>query len=264
MDHLRSKIRILVTHQLQFIKKADLILVLKDGKMVALQNYEELMNSGLNFVSLLHNEQKLKGKDIKLEVSDLLERKYSRSLSRLSSASEQSFDHDVEEIPHQPKIEEEGKVMGSVKGDVYWKYIKAGAGLCLFMSMVIASLVSQGLYQYCDVFLADWTNRGELRHAVVVEANNTFLNDSSSTNSTVSWAVNPVDEIFYVIVYSVLTIGLFVSTLIRTVVFFLMCMRASVNLHNTIFINVLRAPMAMFDNNPVGKQDVYTLRAVDD
>jgi ATP-binding cassette subfamily C (CFTR/MRP) protein 4 len=47
-----------VTHQIQFIKKATKILVLKDGKPLAFGVYHDLINSGLDFMSLL-NEQKI-------------------------------------------------------------------------------------------------------------------------------------------------------------------------------------------------------------
>ncbi|CAG2117983.1 unnamed protein product, partial [Medioppia subpectinata] len=46
---------------------------------------------------------------------------------------------------------------------------------------------------------------------------------------------------------------LFVTTFIRAITWFVMCMRASVNLHNNIFIRLLRAPISFFDNNPVGR-----------
>ncbi|CAG2179609.1 unnamed protein product, partial [Oppiella nova] len=39
----------------------------------------------------------------------------------------------------------------------------------------------------------------------------------------------------------------------RSTTWFMMCMRASVNLHNSIFARLLRAPIAVFDNNPVGQ-----------
>jgi len=61
-----------------------------------------------------------------------------------------------------------------------------------------------------------------------------------------------VDQNTDVIVYSVLIGALFVTALLRSTTFFIMCMRSSVNLHNSIFYRLLRAPMHVFDNNPVG------------
>uniref|UniRef100_A0A673C8C9 Multidrug resistance-associated protein 4 n=1 Tax=Sphaeramia orbicularis TaxID=375764 RepID=A0A673C8C9_9TELE len=54
---LRKKPRILVTHQLQYLKAADEIIVLKEGHMVVRGTYTELQSSGLDFTSLLKEEE---------------------------------------------------------------------------------------------------------------------------------------------------------------------------------------------------------------
>uniref|UniRef100_A0A7N8WJ41 Multidrug resistance-associated protein 4 n=1 Tax=Mastacembelus armatus TaxID=205130 RepID=A0A7N8WJ41_9TELE len=54
---LRKKPRILVTHQLQYLKAADQILVLNEGHMVACGTYKELQGSGVDFTSLLKEEE---------------------------------------------------------------------------------------------------------------------------------------------------------------------------------------------------------------
>uniref|UniRef100_A0AAX7VVZ1 Cystic fibrosis transmembrane conductance regulator n=1 Tax=Astatotilapia calliptera TaxID=8154 RepID=A0AAX7VVZ1_ASTCA len=54
---LKNKLRILVTHQLQYLKAANQIVVLKEGHMVAKGTYTELQQSGLDFTSLLKKEE---------------------------------------------------------------------------------------------------------------------------------------------------------------------------------------------------------------
>ena len=56
-----------------------------------------------------------------------------------------------------------------------------------------------------------------------------------------------------IIIYSALIAGLFLTTIIRSISFFAICMRASVRLHNKIFARLLRAPVAFFDSNPAGR-----------
>ena len=58
VDHLSDKIRILVTHQVQFIKKATKILVLHEGKCIGLGTYDELESKGLDFLELLSDNDK--------------------------------------------------------------------------------------------------------------------------------------------------------------------------------------------------------------
>lgn len=53
VKYLRNKTRILVTHQLQYLKKADLIVVLNDGKIEALGTFEDLTHTNLDFTKLL-------------------------------------------------------------------------------------------------------------------------------------------------------------------------------------------------------------------
>ncbi|CAL8127054.1 unnamed protein product [Orchesella dallaii] len=54
---LKEKARILVTHQLQFLKPADEIILLNRGKIEARGNYKELIKTGINFVQMLHLEE---------------------------------------------------------------------------------------------------------------------------------------------------------------------------------------------------------------
>ncbi|MEQ2218545.1 hypothetical protein XENOCAPTIV_004784 [Xenoophorus captivus] len=61
---LRKKPRILVTHQLQYLKAADQIVVLKEGQMVARGTYSELQGSGIDFTSLLKEDQDNEGQNM--------------------------------------------------------------------------------------------------------------------------------------------------------------------------------------------------------
>ena len=57
-SYLKSKTVVLVTHQIQFIKKASKILVLKEGKQFAYGTYDQLMNAGIDLVSMIHKPEK--------------------------------------------------------------------------------------------------------------------------------------------------------------------------------------------------------------
>jgi hypothetical protein len=43
------------------------------------------------------------------------------------------------------------------------------------------------------------------------------------------------------------------ASLVRSIGFFWICMKASVNLHSRMFSSVLRSPIKFFDDNPSGK-----------
>ena len=65
--------------------------------------------------------------------------------------------------------------------------------------------------------------------------------------------VNLEEQKWDIIIYSILIGVLFVSTIFRSIIFFAICMRASVRLHKKIFFRLLRAPVAFFDTNPAGR-----------
>ncbi|CAG2105923.1 unnamed protein product, partial [Medioppia subpectinata] len=155
VDYLCDKIRILVTHQIQFIRKATQILVLNDeGKCLGLGSYDELQSRGLDFMSILSDQER--------EADDKAEQ-----------------------------------------------------------------------------------NR-EDSHGIKIKSQNTLVSENLPINNR------------DVIIYSSMMAALFIASLLRAITWFVMFMRASVNLHNTIFYRLLRAPISVFDSNPVGRSPVVS------
>lgn len=168
---------------------------------------------------------------------------------------------------YQPKIAEETKQSGALKARVFFDYINAGAGLFSLVVIVVIMVISQGeihapvtcltslavLFHGCDFWLSIWTN-DEQRYAAeqreCYKYYNLTLKDefASEANMTHPCPPSPVDKLHNIYIYTGLIIALYGSTLLRTMLFFVMCMRSSVNLHNTIFYKVLRSPMGLFDN----------------
>lgn len=139
MKYLKSKLRILVTHQLQFIQKADHILVLNQGKAIAFGTYKELISSGLDFVSFF------KGHDAH-EAHEKLQK-------NLSLTTSLGGDAGVAEAIDEPEVEDETKSVGSVKWSVYWEYLKSGSGLVIATTAFVSMIVSQVLFHASDIYL---------------------------------------------------------------------------------------------------------------
>lgn len=57
IGYLRNTTRILVTHQLQFLRDVDQIIILKNGAIAAAGNFDTLSASGLDFATLLARDQ---------------------------------------------------------------------------------------------------------------------------------------------------------------------------------------------------------------
>lgn len=72
------------------------------------------------------------------------------------------------------------------------------------------------------------------------------------TNSTATAPV-PLDRKLYLIVYSVLAIGLLILSNLRTQSFYRITIAGSRILHSKMFYGLLRAPSYFFDTNSIGK-----------
>uniref|UniRef100_A0A7M4FK98 Multidrug resistance-associated protein 4 n=1 Tax=Crocodylus porosus TaxID=8502 RepID=A0A7M4FK98_CROPO len=88
---LHQKLRVLVTHQLQYLHAVNQILILKDGRMVGKGTYSEFLKSGIDFASLL----KKNGEDEQLAVPGTPKFKSSRNRA-FSQSSVWSEDSSVQ------------------------------------------------------------------------------------------------------------------------------------------------------------------------
>jgi len=52
--YLKNKLVVLVTHQIQYLEVCEKILLLKEGKVVASGNYEEITKTGFNIKDILN------------------------------------------------------------------------------------------------------------------------------------------------------------------------------------------------------------------
>ncbi|KAJ9598064.1 hypothetical protein L9F63_026831, partial [Diploptera punctata] len=84
--HLVNKTRILVTHQLQFIKDADLIIILNNGGIENMGTFDEMQRSGLNFAKLLEEKEETEKEEEVMEQVPLR-----RQQSEMSNPDDNEF-----------------------------------------------------------------------------------------------------------------------------------------------------------------------------
>ncbi|XP_046392414.1 ATP-binding cassette sub-family C member 4-like isoform X2 [Ischnura elegans] len=266
--YLSSKTRILVTHQLQYLKKVDEIIILNNGKIEGRGNYEELQKTGLDFAMLLkHDEEDPDKIDSKEGKGNSLSRQTSRGSSRTNSES-----MDADEIEEKQKVEE-SRSHGSVSGSVYGRYFAAGGHPCVIVILFLLFFMAQALASACDFWVTFWTNMEELRQkdillekslgtatepgfsfaneSLVPEFNTSFTEKMAHVNGDPLYLVFNTENCIYI--YSTLIFLTIVVTLARSFLFFTVCMRASVNLHNAMFQSIAHATMRFFNTNPSGR-----------
>ncbi|CAG2108689.1 unnamed protein product, partial [Medioppia subpectinata] len=243
VEYLKDKCRVLVTHQIQFAKEADKILILSEGRPVAFGSYQELLDRGVSLETYIADNMKILDPKNHNNSAGGRHRTQSYSPSMVSSGagsiagcgggSEPEPIHTVgvtiDETDVGPEVAAEAKQTGGIESGLYWEYTRAGGGPALIFTTFSSIIISQALYNGSDFWLTIWTN---------------------NTRNTIGAATNTT---FYVMIYSALIGGLFITSLVRTTTFFVMCTKASITLHNRIFLSVLRAPSHVFDSQPIGR-----------
>ncbi|KAA0203072.1 hypothetical protein HAZT_HAZT007988 [Hyalella azteca] len=159
---------------------------------------------------------------------------------------------------------------GSVSGKIYLKYFLNGGHWMVCLALALASVATQVLYSTTDYWLSYWTNGEQLRRTT------SALNSTHDSaldfplNTTINFALNStlnstqsppeptlpsgyLDTKTNIIVYTSLVGSLFLLSLGRTILFFVICMTSSKRLHNKMFSAVIRVPIQYFDTHPIGE-----------
>ncbi|XP_030600304.1 multidrug resistance-associated protein 4-like [Archocentrus centrarchus] len=245
---LKNKCRILVTHQLQHLKAADQILVLKEGHIKVQGTYSELQSSGLDMVSLLRSDEEPRSADPE-KLSSHSQRTNRSHDSHCSSSSllpPESSCTDQLPVEGVQTITEETRAEGNVSSHVYLKYFTAGCNLPVLMVIVLLSIIAEVAYILQDWWLVYWA-REEFSNSTVL----TVVSTENGINVTRSH--REINLTFYLSIYSGLTAAAVVFGFVRSLVIFHGLVRSAQTLHNSMFSAVLRTPVSFFDINPIGR-----------
>lgn len=233
--YLHGKTRILVTHQLQYLRNVGRIIVLKDGVIQAEGTYDELGSMGVDFGRLLENQAKTDEKSSRPPSAPV-----SRSNSRTASITSLSSFMTNETSKQEPDEVAEMRTVGNVSGAVYTGYFSAGGNWCVIFMVAMLCILTQLAASGGDFFIARWV---DIEENYVNQTDNGIVEDPSS----------PFTRLQCIYIYSALTILTIGITLIRSWAFFWTCMRASIRLHDRMFRSISRATMRFFNTNTSGR-----------
>ncbi|XP_003699343.2 putative multidrug resistance-associated protein lethal(2)03659 isoform X2 [Megachile rotundata] len=231
--YLRGKTRIIVTHQLQYLRNVDRIIVLKDGEIQAEGTYDELASMGIDFGRLLENQP---NDEEQKSGSAPPSRSTSRnaSISSLSSLKSSIAEKD------DPIEVAETRSKGKVSGKVYSGYFLAAGNGCVIVIVGLLCVMAQGLASGSDFFISQWVNMEE---KYVNETEDGLVED---------WK-GPISREICMYLYSALILLTVIITLTRSFSFFSACMKASTRLHDRMFQCISRATMRFFNTNTSGR-----------
>uniref|UniRef100_A0A663F6D4 Multidrug resistance-associated protein 4 n=1 Tax=Aquila chrysaetos chrysaetos TaxID=223781 RepID=A0A663F6D4_AQUCH len=230
---LHQKISVLVTHQLQYLRAANQILILKDGKMVGKGTYSEFLRSGIDFASLLKKDEEVEQPSV--PGTPNLKSVRSRTFSESSVWSQDSSAHSQKDGAAEnalAAVPEESRSEGKINFKVYRKYFTAGANYFVILILLIFNILAQ---------VSCW----EANHQ---EKLNVTTNGDNGENETEHLDLN-----FYLGIYAGLTVATILFGIVRSLLVFQVLVNSGQTLHNKMFQSILKAPVLFFDRNPIGR-----------
>lgn len=286
----RHKTRILVTHQVHFLKDADWLIVLKDGQIEMqgppnqlfkegkdMEQYLELLDGDSDSDEDVLNESSLNGSSDSLSSSQRsLQRSSRRSRrssrmntsrgSRRSSRSSLNQPDDTEAEEEKQKLEDEKADIArhmnleqssrnKVPGSIFMKYLRAGGNNCVVFIIFVLFLVTQLLASCFDWFVSFWTRQEELGriYNAWLNVSETIGNGTESPFETIAPAEPLLTTEMCLYIQGTLVCLVFLVGICRSFSFYSLCIRSSENLHTQMFQGVVSAKMRFFDTNPSGR-----------
>lgn len=216
-EFLSDKIRILVTHQLQFLKSTKHVILMNKGCIEAQGSFEELQSQG-HFSHLLG--------------SQLQDEKQINQLATEDSKNFKRADSKVSEDDYDEREEEQTE--GSVGASVYKTYFKAlGSNLAIALIFLLFILV-RVTFTGTDYFLSRWVNWEE-----------------QLPNTTSSHTEEVRENLVFI--YAGALAATFLLFMVETFGFLAICMKISYKLHEKLFGGVTHATMRFFNMNSSGR-----------
>ncbi|KAL7217173.1 hypothetical protein ACSBR1_028978 [Camellia fascicularis] len=236
---LDSKTVIFVTHQVEFLPAADLILVMKDGRITQAGKYNDILNSGSDFMELVGaHKEALSALDSTVAESCSEKLTISEEDGGLGSVQKsvqkQEAGHGQNGKPDDTAgqkgqiVQEEEREKGRVGLSVYWKYITTAYRGALVPFVLLAQILFQVLQIGSNYWMAWATPVSKDMEA-------------------------PVGGSTLMIVYVTLAIGSSFCVLARSVLLVTAGYKTATTLFNKMHLCIFRAPMSFFDATPSGR-----------
>ncbi|XP_041974693.1 ATP-binding cassette sub-family C member 4-like [Aricia agestis] len=234
--YLRGRTRILVTHQIHFLKAADFIVVLNEGRIENMGTFDELAASGKDFSLMLSALHEGKDKETDSVGAEKTDEKKKRSVSV-------SEDEDVRVFEAQEMAAEE-RESGNLRWAVIASYFTSGGSICYISYVVGLVLLAAGSAAAADYWVSYWSNQMAIYEEVMV---------GKELDPGLDVQVGALTTGQYLIVNGVIVLLCIILTHIRVFPFATLCVRASETLHNSMFSTMLKGVMRFFDTSSSGR-----------
>jgi ABC-type multidrug transport system fused ATPase/permease subunit len=246
---LKGRTRIFVTNQIQRLKHADKVLVLKDGKLACCGTYDHIRDNFSEELDALGSiEENSTGRRRLSSVGS--EDSLDLDENKRNSAEVSEYNEDFQKGKALHTKEE--REMGRVSTDV-WRYFFRAAGYWNAF-FAIAALSSFTYFQVAVSFMLQyWTNDVVSRKYTVGDL--VSVGNSSTTVQSVKDALDRYDE------YDKMWLGLYGSSVAVSLIIMLtggvlmarLRVRVAKALHERMVNELMRTPISFFDVTPAGR-----------
>ncbi|XP_028799317.1 ABC transporter C family member 2 [Neltuma alba] len=223
---LRGKTRVLVTNQLHFLSQVDRIILVHDGMVKEEGTFEELLNHGPLFQKLMENAGKME------EYAEENRDGESNNQKSSSKSVPNGSPNDMAKVENKPKeaksvlIKQEERETGVISWKVLQRYKNALGGLWVVLVLFACYILTEVLRVSSSTWLSYWTDQ------------------------SASEGYNPG---FYNLIYAALSFCQVLVTLTNSYWLIISSLYAAKRLHDAMLHSILRAPMAFFHTNPLGR-----------
>ncbi|KAK7127960.1 hypothetical protein R3I93_020518 [Phoxinus phoxinus] len=239
---LKNKTRILCTHRIEFVEKADVVVLMDNGMIVKTGTPNEVL-------SLVKPPKDSKNNSNAKEKDTLVREEV--------EANEPELESELK------LFGEEQKQMGKLSWAVYCSFWRAVGG-CLALAVLLSLFLMQATKNVSDWWLSHWIShmKDNATELVTLSADPllilTFLSPErlifhapdrgSETSGSMSSELK-----FYMTVYGSLAAANTVFTAARAFLFAYGGIRAATVIHTRLLSSVLKATMTFFDTTPLGR-----------
>ncbi|NWW00316.1 MRP7 protein, partial [Machaerirhynchus nigripectus] len=257
---LKHKTRVLCTHRTELLEKADVLLLMDNGRIVKTGTPADILPLVEAFP--------------KFKVTD----KGNKDKAPNEQGQEEAIETEAEKSTQNNNLihKEEEKKEGAVAFQVYKAYWLA-MGTCLAVSILFSLFLMQASRNISDWWLSYWIS------SISQTANTSVMACSASLPSpelllfSTAGLVSPIQDLdntsapsngsvdvnFYLTVYGSIAGANSLFTIIRAFLFAYGALRAAAVIHNRLLQRVLKATVTFFDTTPTGRilnrfsSDVY-------
>ncbi|CAD6203313.1 GSCOCT00009755001.2-RA-CDS [Cotesia congregata] len=283
LEYLKGKTRILVTHQLNYLKQADTIAVLERGSIKHHGTFDTLIQTSAVFNNMLNalkkNEDEKETEAVvetvkeqspdnqETEVTSEKNNFFRRAKTRMSQISIRSHDsykfmvnEDADGVDLKNTIPDEVKGKGFISKEIYFRYFREGGGIIGCLLLVLMFILTQVAAVGVDQWMTFWTTLETFRPCIqsaggicsgAVLESNALINNTKLSSLLDSDGLLPAETAVYI--YLVLIITFITLSMSRARFLMWVGMRAARKLHNQMFSNLLQATMYFFNTNPSGR-----------